>query len=66
MQSNERKMQISSLSAGNESDEPHHEKTGFLPMGKQRRRSAVQLHGLYFCYTKSDIHSPVKSEISSF
>ena len=32
MHRNERKMQISSFPYAIESDEPYHEKTGFLPM----------------------------------
>ena len=46
------------------SNEPRHEKTGFLPMRKQRRRSASQR--LCFRYTDSTLSLLIKSEISSF
>ena len=44
--------------------EPHREKTGFLPMRKQRRRSADQR--LCFRYTDSTFPLLLISEISSF
>ena len=51
-------------------NEPHHEKAGFLPMQKQRRRSASQLLHSYqllcFHYTDSTISLLPKSEISNF
>ena len=46
------------------SNEPRHKKTGFLPMRKQRRRSASQR--LCFRYTDSTLSLLIKSEISSF
>ena len=55
------------------SNELHHEKTGFLPLRKQRRGSADQLcsnctadQRLCFRYTDSTISLLLKSEISSF
>ena len=46
--------------------EPRHEKTGFLPMLKQSRRSASQLLCLCFRYKDSTISTLLISEISSF
>ena len=46
------------------SNEPRHEKTGFLPLRKQRRRSADQR--LCFRYNDSTLSLLIKSEISSF
>ena len=50
--------------------EPHREKTRFLPMQKQRRKSAVSNctadQRLCFRYTDSTIPLPLKTEISSF
>ena len=49
-------------------NEPRYEKTGFLHMPKQRRRSASHLEAdqrLCFRYTDSTIHLLPKSEISS-
>ena len=52
------------------SNEPRHEKTGFLPM---RNKGADQLRSnceadqrLCFCYTDSTLSLLIKSEISSF
>ena len=44
-------------------NEPHREITGFLPMRKQRRRSASQF---CFGYTYSTISFLLKSQMSSF
>ena len=54
------------------SNEPRHKKTGFLPMRKQRRRSASHRSNceadqrLCFRYTDSTLSLLIKSEISSF
>ena len=48
----------------NSINEPHHEKTRFLPMRKQRRRSADQ--HLCFCYMDSTIPLLLKSKITGF
>ena len=46
--------------------EPRHEKTGFLHMQKQRRKSASGAdQRLCFCFTDSTIPLLPKSEISS-
>ena len=47
--------------------EPLPEKTGFLPMQEQRRRSACEAdQRLCFCYSESTIPFLLISEISSF
>ena len=52
------------------SNEPRHKKTAFLPMRKQRRRSALSNgeadQRLCFRYTDSTLSLLIKSEISSF
>ena len=45
--------------------EPRHEKTCFMHMRKQSRRSVAQLIRPYFHYTNSTIPLLLKSEISS-